>query len=325
VIKANASNALRDFAIDYDSGHDDDARHRELPRGTTNSPGVGGHARHRLRQHGRHEHRLLAVGTARFDDRLTGGVDSFAPDADVVHVDIDPAEISKISTRTTRSSATRRPSSGADDAMPGAPDCDEWRDQCQTWKAEYPMEYATPDDEPLKPQFVVEKFSRSDAGRRYRHHGRRPAPDVGQPVLDLPEPRTWMSSHGLGTMGYGVPAAIGAKLAAPDQEVVCFDGDGSFPDDGPGPPVAVRENLNITYVVPNNEAVGMVRQWQDAFYEGRRMASDYPWIPEFDKLAEAFALGPGSTARRPRRRRGRPSRPPRVRRTVGHRRHHRPR
>jgi acetolactate synthase-1/2/3 large subunit len=102
------------------------------------------------------------------------------------------------------------------------------------------------------------------------------------------EPRTWVSSHGLGTMGYGVPAAIGAKLAAPDQEVVCFDGDGSFLMTVQGLSVAVREDLDITYVVLNNEAVGMVRQWQDGFYEGRRMASEYPWIPQFDKLAEAF-------------------------------------
>jgi acetolactate synthase-1/2/3 large subunit len=89
-------------------------------------------------------------------------------------------------------------------------------------------------------------------------------------------------------MGYGVPSAIGAKLAAPDQEVVCFDGDGSFLMTAQELSVAVRENLDVTYVVLNNEAVGMVRQWQDGFYEGRRMASEYPWIPQFDRLAEAF-------------------------------------
>jgi acetolactate synthase-1/2/3 large subunit len=89
-------------------------------------------------------------------------------------------------------------------------------------------------------------------------------------------------------MGYAVPAAIGAKLAAPDQEVVAFDGDGSFLMTSQELTVAVRENLDITIVILNNEAVGMVRQWQDGFYEGRRMASEYPWVPQFDKLAEAY-------------------------------------
>ena len=111
------------------------------------------------------------------------------------------------------------------------------------------------------------------------------------------EPRTWVSSHGLGTMGYGVPAAVGARVAAdnmgePDRDVVCFDGDGSFLMTMQELSVAVREDLDITIAVLNNEYIGMVRQWQDAFYEGRHMASDYTWMPEFDKLAEAFgALG----------------------------------
>jgi acetolactate synthase-1/2/3 large subunit len=105
---------------------------------------------------------------------------------------------------------------------------------------------------------------------------------------EFTEPRTWVSSHGLGTMGYGVPSAIGAKLAAPDQEVVCFDGDGSFLMTCQGLSVAVREDLDITIVVLNNAAIGMVRQWQDAFFGERHMASEYPWIPDFDTLAEAF-------------------------------------
>jgi acetolactate synthase-1/2/3 large subunit len=90
-------------------------------------------------------------------------------------------------------------------------------------------------------------------------------------------------------MGYGLPSAIGARLAADeDQDVVCFDGDGSFLMTLQELSVAVRENLDITVVVLNNAAVGMVRQWQDAFFEKRRMASEYPWVPEFDTLAEAF-------------------------------------
>jgi acetolactate synthase-1/2/3 large subunit len=89
-------------------------------------------------------------------------------------------------------------------------------------------------------------------------------------------------------MGYGLPAAIGAKLAAPDRDVVCFDGDGSFLMTCQELSVAVREDLDVTIVVLNNEAIGMVCQWQDVFFQKRHMASEYPWVPEFDTLAEAF-------------------------------------
>ncbi|MBV0922695.1 biosynthetic-type acetolactate synthase large subunit [Halomicroarcula limicola] len=290
VIKANASAALRELATEY-----------EVPVVTT-MPGIGSFPEdHELSlewagMHGTgyanlaitNTDCLLAIGT-RFDDRLTGGVDSFAPDADVIHVDIDPAEISKnIYADYPLIGDARKVLRQLFDAMPRAPEADAWREQCQDWKDEYPMEYEMPDDEPLKPQYVVETFSDLTPDDTIVCTG------VGQHQMwasqfwEFTKPRTWVSSHGLGTMGYGVPAAIGAKLAAPDQEVVCFDGDGSFLMTVQGISVAVRENLDITYVILNNEAVGMVRQWQDGFYEGRRMASEYPWIPAFDKLAEAF-------------------------------------
>jgi acetolactate synthase-1/2/3 large subunit len=290
VIKADASPALREFAKEY-----------EIPVITT-MPGIGSFPEdHALSlewagMHGTgyanmaisNTDCMLAIGT-RFDDRLTGGVDSFAPDAEVIHVDIDPAEISKnIYADYPLIGDARKVLRQLFDAMPRGPDADVWREQCQQWKAEYPMSYDTPDDEPLKPQYVVETFSDATPDDTIVCTG------VGQHQMwasqfwEYTEPRTWVSSHGLGTMGYGVPAAIGAKLAAPDQEVVCFDGDGSFLMTVQGLSVAVREQLDITYVVLNNEAVGMVRQWQDGFYEGRRMASEYPWIPQFDKLAEAF-------------------------------------
>jgi acetolactate synthase-1/2/3 large subunit len=290
VIKADAADALRDFAFEY-----------EIPVITT-MPGIGSFPEdHELSlewagMHGTgyanmaitNTDCMLAIGT-RFDDRLTGGIDSFAPDADIVHVDIDPAEISKnVHADYPLIGDARATLRQLYDAMPAAPDADEWREQCQDWKEEYPMDYETPDDEPLKPQHVVERFSDVTPDDTIVCTG------VGQHQMwasqfwEFTEPRTWVSSHGLGTMGYGAPAAIGAKLAAPDQEVVCFDGDGSFLMTVQELSVAVRENLDITYVILNNEAVGMVRQWQDAFHEGRRMASEYPWIPEFDKLAEAF-------------------------------------
>jgi acetolactate synthase-1/2/3 large subunit len=231
---------------------------------------------------------LLAVGT-RFDDRLTGAIPTFAPDAEVAHVDIDPAEISKnVEADYPLVGDARKVLRQLDDAMPGAPDTEDWRATCRRWQEEYPLDYEMPEDEPLKPEYVVERFDDLTPDDTIVTTG------VGQHQMwaclywTFREPRTWVSSHGLGTMGYGVPSAIGAKLAAPDQEVVCFDGDGSFLMTAQELSVAVRENLDITYVVLNNEAVGMVRQWQDGFYEGRRMASEYPWIPQFDRLAEAF-------------------------------------
>jgi acetolactate synthase-1/2/3 large subunit len=231
---------------------------------------------------------LLAVGT-RFDDRLTGSIETFAPDAEVAHVDIDPAEISKnVYADYPLVGDAEKVIRQLDDAIPAAPEADEWLETCARWKDEYPLDYETPKDEPLKPQYVVEKYDELTPDDTIVAAG------VGQHQMwawqywTWKEPRTWVTSHGLGTMGYAVPAAIGAKLAEPDKEVVAFDGDGSFLMTGQELSVAVRENLDITIVVLNNEAVGMVRQWQDGFYEGRRMASEYPWIPQFDKLAEAY-------------------------------------
>ena len=291
VIKANASEELRRFAMEYD-----------VPVATT-MPGIGSFPEdHELAlevagMHGTgyanmaitHCDVLVGVGT-RFDDRLTGGIDTFAPEAELVHVDIDPAEISKnIHADYPLVGDAKAVLDQLYDAMPGRPDADPWREQCQAWKAEYPMDYRAPDDAPLKPQFVVEAFDEATPDDTIVTTG------VGQHQMwafqywTYRHPRTWVSSHGLGTMGYGLPAAIGARVAADDdQTVVCFDGDGSFLMTMQELSVAVREELDITVAVLNNAAIGMVRQWQDAFFEKRRMASEYPWIPEFDKLAEAF-------------------------------------
>ncbi len=290
VIKGNASEELRQFAIDHG-----------VPVVTT-MPGVGAFdethelAMEMAGMHGTgyanmavtHCDVMLAVGT-RFDDRLTGGVDTFAPEAEIAHVDIDASEISKnvhadYPLVGDASTVLRQ----LDEALARSPDTDAWRDQCTHWETEYPMDYDAPEDEPLKPQFVVEAFDEATDADTIVTTG------VGQHQMwavqywTFTEPRTWISSHGLGTMGYGLPAAIGAKVAAPEKEVVCFDGDGSFLMTSQGLSVAVREDLDITVCILNNEAVGMVRQWQDAFFEGRRMASEYPWGPDFATLADAF-------------------------------------
>ena len=232
---------------------------------------------------------LIAIGT-RFDDRLTGGIETFAPDAEVIHVDVDPAEISKnVEADYPLVGDAKAVVEQLAEAVETSPKAKKWRAQCQQWKSEYPMAYETPDDEPLKPQFVVEAFDEATDDDTIVATG------VGQHQMwavqywTFTEPRTWVSSHGLGTMGYGLPAAIGARLAADDdQDVICFDGDGSFLMTLQELSVAVREELDITVAVLNNEAVGMVRQWQDAFHGGRRMASEYPWVPRFATIAEAF-------------------------------------
>ncbi|WP_338738094.1 biosynthetic-type acetolactate synthase large subunit [Haloplanus salilacus] len=291
VVKANAAETAREFATAYD-----------IPVVTT-MPGIGtmpedhdlclswagmhgtGYANMAIN----HTDLLIAVGT-RFDDRLTGGIESFAPEAEVIHVDIDPAEISKnIHADYPLIGDAGRVLEQLDGALTTAPDADEWREQCLAWQEEYPMDYAAPDDEPLKPQFVVEALDEATSDEAIVTSG------VGQHQMwasqywTFREPRTWVSSHGLGTMGYGLPAAIGAKMAADDgEEVVCIDGDGSFLMTVQELSVAVREDLDITVAILNNEYIGMVRQWQDAFFEGRHMAAGYSWIPEFDKLAEAF-------------------------------------
>ncbi len=290
VIKAEACEELRSFAIEHD-----------IPVITT-MPGTGSFPEdHELSleiagMHGtgyanmalQHCDAMLAVGT-RFDDRLTGGVETFAPDAEIIHVDIDPAEISKnIEADYPIVGDAKAVLDQFADAMVKSPSTDAWLEQCETWKAEYPMSYAAPEDEPVKPQYIVELFDELTDDDTIVTAG------VGQHQMwawqywTWTEPRTWVTSHGLGAMGYGLPGAIGAKIAAPDRDVICFDGDGSFLMTCQELCVAVREDLDITVVVLNNAAIGMVRQWQDVFFGKRHMASEYPWIPEFDTLAEAF-------------------------------------
>ncbi|MDR5655791.1 biosynthetic-type acetolactate synthase large subunit [Halodesulfurarchaeum sp. HSR-GB] len=290
VIKSEASDQLREFAIEYG-----------IPVVTT-MPGLGsfpednalalemggmhgtGYANMALS----HCDVLLGIGT-RFDDRLTGGIETFAPEAEVIHVDIDPAEISK----NIHADYPLIGDAGAvieqlHAAMPGEPDAEAWRDRTMEWKATYPMGYETPQDEAVKPQFVVEAMDEAAADDAIVTTG------VGQHQMwaaqywTYTEPRTWVSSNGLGTMGYGAPAAVGAKLAAPDTQVIAFEGDGSFLMTSQAIAPAVRENLDITVAILNNSYVGMIRQWQDAFYDERRYESEWDWGPDFATLAEAY-------------------------------------
>ncbi|SER81744.1 biosynthetic-type acetolactate synthase large subunit [Natrinema salaciae] len=291
IIKGEASEACREFAMEH-----------EIPVITT-MPGLGAFPEdHELSlemagMHGTgyanmaitHCDTLIGIGT-RFDDRLTGGIETFAPEAELIHIDIDPAEISKnIHADYPLVGDAETVVEQLAAAVDASPEAKKWRAQCQQWKSDYSMAYDAPEDEPVQPEFVVEALDEATSDRAIVTTG------VGQHQMwacqywTFTEPRTWVSSHGLGTMGYGLPSAIGARLAADDdQEVVCIDGDGSFLMTLQGLSVAVREELDITVAVLNNEYIGMVRQWQDAFFDGRHSASDYGWMPEFDKLAEAF-------------------------------------
>ncbi|RBI61002.1 biosynthetic-type acetolactate synthase large subunit [halophilic archaeon] len=291
VVKGEASDELRAFATEHDVPVATSMPAvGTFPEDHDDSVGmIGMHGTGPANMAVTHCDTLFAVG-CRFDDRLTGGVETFAPEAEVVHVDIDPAEISKnvhADVPVVGDAATAI--AAIADEMDESPDADDWREQVDDWQAEYPMTYHASEDGPIKPQFVVEAFDEATDDDAIVTTG------VGQHQMwavqfwTFTEPRTWVSSHGLGAMGYGLPAAIGARLAADDdQEVVCFDGDGSFLMTVQELSVAVRESLDITVAVLNNEYIGMVRQWQDAFFDRNRVASEYDWCPDFATLAEAF-------------------------------------
>jgi acetolactate synthase-1/2/3 large subunit len=238
---------------------------------------------------------LVAVG-ARFDDRVTGKLSAFAPGATVVHLDADAAEISKLreadipvvgSLRTALGELAREV---ARHRAEGAPAPDAWVEQIREWRAEYPLRYDT-GGEWLKPQTVVETLQRLTADDDVIV-----TTGVGQHQMWAMQyvtslrPRSFITSGGLGTMGYGIPAAIGAKAARPEATVVCIDGDGCFQMTAQELATAAVEDLPIVVVLVNNGYLGMVTQWQDMFYEGRRSHVDLRGggVPDYAKLAEAF-------------------------------------
>ena len=239
---------------------------------------------------------LLVCLGARFDDRVTGKLDSFAPDAKVIHADIDPAEIGKnrvadvpivgdcrevitqlVGAVRAEYDAGRRGDSGP------------WLATCQGWREKFPLGYERHDDS-LSPQYVIERL------------GAIAGPDavyvagVGQHQMwaahfvKYEHPRSWLNSGGLGTMGYAVPAAMGAKVGAPDKTVWAIDGDGCFQMTNQELATCALNGIPIKVAVINNSSLGMVRQWQTLFYEGRYSHTDLhsARVPDFVKLAEAL-------------------------------------
>jgi acetolactate synthase-1/2/3 large subunit len=243
---------------------------------------------------------LIAVG-ARFDDRVTGKLSAFAPGAAVVHLDVDAAEIGKLRTAdvpvvgplkqilaelATALDALR--AAGVSSKTGG------WLAQLADWREEFPLRYGS-GGELLKPQRVLEALQELTEGRDDVIW----TTGVGQhqmwamQYLLCDEPRSFITSGGLGTMGYGLPAAVGAKAARPDATVVCVDGDGCFQMTSQELATAVTEDLPIVVVIVNNGYLGMVRQWQDMFFEERfSQVRLEQHSPDYVKLAEAYgAIG----------------------------------
>jgi acetolactate synthase I/II/III large subunit len=232
---------------------------------------------------------LISIG-ARFDDRVTGNLAHFAPNAVVAHIDIDPSEIGK-------NVPTQIPVVGdAKEALlqlieqngkPG--DTEEWRKQLNQWKSEYPLVYKN-DENTLKPQRLIELIFEATKGDAIV------TTDVGQHQMwaaqyyKFQKPHRWVTSGGLGTMGFGLPAAIGAQLAEPKATVVSILGDAGFQMTLQELSVIKELNLPIKIFIVNNHSLGMVRQWQELFYKERYSYSLLPHQPNYVKLAEAYSI-----------------------------------
>ena len=239
---------------------------------------------------------LITLG-ARFDDRVTGRLDSFAPDALVIHADIDPAEISKNRTADVPIVGDAREviidliaAIAAEHEAGHVGDYAEWTDQLARMKATYPLGYDIPDDGTLSPQYVIEQLG-SIVGPEAIY-----AAGVGQHQMWAAQfvkyelPGTWLNSGGAGTMGYAVPAAMGAKVGRPDTTVWAVDGDGCFQMTNQELATCAINDIPIKVALINNSSLGMVRQWQTLFYESRYSNTDLHShrIPDFVKLADAY-------------------------------------
>lgn len=170
----------------------------------------------------------------------------------------------------------------------GAPDYSQWSGQLQEWRRLHPYRYDQPDDGPLKPQFVIERIGAAAPDAIF-------AAGVGQhqmwssQFLRFTRPRTWINSGGLGAMGFAVPAALGAKLANPDSEVWCIDGDGCFQMTCQELATSTKEKIPFKIAIVNNASLGMVRQWQTLFYDRRFSEVEFGWdVPDYLALAEAY-------------------------------------
>ncbi len=235
---------------------------------------------------------IVAIG-ARFDDRITGKLSEFAPRAKFIHIDVDPAEISKnvpahIPIVGDAHNILPRLTAEYRALAPDAKRLEEWWTRIRSWQKRYPLGYEDTTDSEIKPQFMIQALYEATGGEAIV------TSDVGQHQMwtaqyyDFPKPRRWINSGGLGTMGFGLPAAMGAKVGCPDQTVVCIAGDGSVQMNMQELATCSQEGIAIKVFVMNNGYLGMVRQWQELFWDKRYSQVDMGQWPDFVKLAEAY-------------------------------------
>jgi acetolactate synthase I/II/III large subunit len=235
---------------------------------------------------------ICAVG-ARFDDRITGKLSEFAPRAKFIHIDVDPAEISKNvpahipivgdAKHVLAKLLVEYRALSADSAR-----LSEWWERIEGWRQKYPLGYEDSTDAEIKPQYMMKALYEATGGEAIV------TSDVGQHQMwaaqyyDFPKPRRWINSGGLGTMGFGLPAAMGAAVGCPDRTVCCIAGDGSVQMNAQELATCAQEKIPIKVFIMNNGYLGMVRQWQELFWDGRYSQVDMGSHPDFVKLAEAY-------------------------------------
>lgn len=232
---------------------------------------------------------LINIG-ARFDDRLTGNLQHFAPNAKVAHIDIDPAEIGKnVPTEIPVVADAKEALKALLSKTINQPEISEWKAQLQKNKNEFPLWYERSEDL-ISPQWLIEQIYNVSKGEAIV------TTDVGQHQMwaaqhyTLDKPNRWVTSGGLGSMGFGFPAAIGAQLGAPDDLVISINGDGGIQMNIQELAILKQRNLPVKVIIVNNEALGMVRQWQETFYEERYSESILDQNPDFVKLAESYGI-----------------------------------
>jgi acetolactate synthase-1/2/3 large subunit len=239
---------------------------------------------------------IIACG-ARFDDRVTGRLDTFAPQAKIIHIDIDPAEIGKnVRVHYPLNGDVKKVLS---ELLPRIelPQTEEWIEQIARWKKEHPLSYRQ-EEGVIKPQYVIEKICEL-AGEEAIV-----TTEVGQNQMwaaqyyRVTRPRRFITSGGLGTMGYGLPAAVGAQIGCPDALIINISGDGSFQMNLQELATIVQCRLPVKIAILNNGYLGMVRQWQELFHNKRYSQTELIPVPDFVKLAEAYGIA-GFRARRP--------------------------
>ena len=228
---------------------------------------------------------IIALG-ARFDDRVTGKLSEFGSQAKIIHIDIDPAEIGKNVLVDIPIVGDLKKVLKKINEIIDKKENTEWLETIKDWKRKYPLKYEN--NQELKPQYIIEEVYKISEGKAVI------VTDVGQHQMWAAQyyqytmPRTFISSGGLGTMGYGLPAAIGAKIGCPDKTVICISGDGSFQMNLQELATAINNHLTIMVIIMNNSYLGMVRQWQEFFFNKRYSSTALTGNPDFVKLIEAY-------------------------------------